>query len=115
MLEFAALIRSGKTTYDFNFQDSEERKRILDGDDEVTISKWCNECKSDCCSNFNGRILLVIGLNNSRHASMLPLIEYNYERDMYVNAQDFDALFKYMDDTMKIIFPKATGINKTSF
>ena len=52
-------------------------------------------------------IILFIGLNNSLKACETRFMKLN-ENNCYVNDQDYDGYFNYLDDTIKELLPNAS-------
>ena len=102
ILELICLLQAGKITKDFDLNKYKVRNRLQYGKDEFATIRFCKHCYSECASNFNGQLILVIGLNNSLKAEKEPFSN-EYGRSM----QDVDALFKLMDKTIAKMVPNA--------
>ena len=101
ILQLAAIIRSGAASHRRNFRSLAYTDRVLDGTETIPIVKECFSCKSNCYEDFTGKVLVVIGLNNSLKAGDVPHVKLNDATGFMKNAQRFDDLFKYMDDTFE--------------
>ena len=106
MLELAALIRASSTSRDRNFHNGAFRDRILSGRDQVPIVRWCNKCDDECFDKYTGKVLLVIGLNNTLKAGNHHNVKMGPDGHN-INAQDFEGMFKYMDETLALMLPRA--------
>ena len=55
---------------------------------------------------FEGNVLIAVGINDSMHATEMCNFKID-EHNKVVNTQNFDALFKLLDETLSKLFPKA--------
>ena len=99
MLGLAALMRTGNMTRDYRMPNV--RNRILEGRDEVPIVRWCQWCHKECYENFNGEMLIVIGLNNTLSAQESHYLRRN-ERNEYECDQ---VIFGHMGKIFIAICP----------
>ena len=99
ILELAAIIRAGAASHRRNFRSLSYTNKVLDGIETVPIVKKCFSCKTNCYEEFDGKVLVVIGVNNSLKAGDVPHVELNEATGFMKNAQRFDDLFAYMDET----------------
>ena len=96
----AAILRAGVASYARDLGEQVYRERLLTGEVEIRIVAKCGECGENCYEKFDGKALFIIGLNNTIKAPNLPFVKLNENTGFMMNAQDFDGMFKYLDDSI---------------
>ena len=82
ILELIMILRAGGLVKNLDLRDHMTRERILNGRDEIPTVRWCRLCKNECFDQFNGKILVNIGLNNAIHAADIPYLQENNQGRM---------------------------------
>ena len=96
----AALIKCGHAGYARKLGDMNFRNRVLSGQVKIPVKINCDECGGDCYGEFKGKILFIIGLNNAIKAGQYPNIKLNENTGFMMNAQKFDEMFNFLDQTI---------------
>ena len=104
LLELISILRSNKIRSDI--KDPDVRHSLVLKRTSFDWDRVCSKCGKDCAGAFEGKVVIACGINNSLHAADLPNIKLGMD-NRYVNAQNFDGLFRLLDDTMNGILPKA--------
>ena len=104
LLELISILRTNKIRPDI--KDPNIRRDLVAKKCQFEWDKKCSKCGNDCAGKFKGKVIFACGINNSLHAADLPNIKMGAD-NRYVNAQNFDGLFRLLDDTMTEILPEA--------
>ena len=104
ILELVSILRSNKIRSDIKLPNV--RLELVNKKCQFDWDKKCTKCGEDCAGVFEGKVIIACGINNSLHAADLPNIKLGAD-NRYVNAQNFDGLFRLLDATMTEVFPKA--------
>ena len=102
VIELINILQSGKLSKEWDMNKLQIRNRFQNGRDEFPTIRFCTHCYSECLEEFTGDLVLVIGLNNVLRANSPP-----YATETGLNLQDFDAMFKVLDNTCKKMAPNA--------
>ena len=78
VLTIAGLLRTGKMTRDY--RQPLTKGPILKGDEVIPINSWCQWCRTECYKAFEGKVLMIVGLNNALHASEKYNLEWMTDR-----------------------------------
>ena len=86
----------------------------------IPTDKWCTNCNSECLTEYEGRVVLAIGLNNALHGGEEPFVRFDIGNNEPRNAQVFTVNSMYFIITytellvrIKLIFEiisKNTGL-----
>ena len=87
MLELADIIRSGGLSRNRDLRNRYVREQVLSGRYIIPTTRWCTNCKSECLREFEGRVILAIGLNNALHGGEEPFVRFDLGNNEPQNAQ----------------------------
>ena len=102
ILEAICLLQAGKMSKDCDIGRCKIRNRFQVGKDEFPTIRFCKHCYGECMSNFEGRFVLVVGLNNTLKADREPFAN-EYGRSL----QDIEGMFALLDTVLGKMLPKA--------
>ena len=102
VLELICILQAGRLLNGWDLTKTHVRNRFQANRDEFPTIRFCTHCYSECANEFKGDLILVIGLNNILKAERLPFATVGGQ-----NMQDFDGMFKMLDDACKKVVPNA--------
>ena len=105
IMELICMMRSGKLSWEVDFDNMQMRNRLQMGRDEFALVRFCKHCKSECMEEFSGVLVIVIGLNNVLNADFEPNINRRGQ-----NQQNFAQLFLRLEETLQMMVPNAKVI-----
>ena len=86
-LELADIIRSGGLSRGRDLRNRVTRERVIAGRDVIPTIRWCTNCNSECLQDYEGRVILAIGLNNALHGGEEPFVRFDLGNHEPQNAQ----------------------------
>ena len=68
--------------------------------------KKCIKCNTNCMENYDGKLILICGINNSLHAADRNYLKTDAKGN-YISSQNVSELFRYLDQVLLEMLPKA--------
>ena len=102
ILELVCIMSWGKLSKELDLDKMPIRIRHQNGRDQFAKIRFCVHCRDECMETFNGKLLIVAGLNNVLKADRSPFMDNKRE-----SMQNIQKLFALMDDTLKDMLPNA--------
>ena len=78
------------------------RTRYQNGRDQFAKVRFCLHCRDECMEAFDGKCVIVAGLNNVLNADRMPFLDRRREC-----VQDIAKLYDLMDKTLADMLPNA--------
>ena len=104
-LEFINLLQSGFLSKDRDLTKTSIRTRYQSARDEFPVIRFCRHCRTECLENFEGLLIVVMGLNNCLKADIPPFALENGE-----NKQDVVQVMELLDSTISKMLPNANVV-----
>ena len=102
ILELICIMSWGKLSRELDLDRVPIRIRHQNGRDQFAKIRFCVHCKDECMENFNGKLLIVAGLNNVLKADRPPFIDQRRE-----SIQNVQKLFELLENTLNDLLPNA--------
>ena len=97
LFEFISLLRKGSLVS--QIENPKYKRDLADGRVVIPVNEKCNRCNTTCMKDFNGKLLIAVGINNSLHAADLPNLVMNANNE-YESIQDVEKIFRLIDETL---------------
>ena len=102
VLEMVCIMSWGRLAKEVDLDKMPIRIRYQNGRDQFAKVRFCLHCKGECMETFNGKLVVVAGLNNVLKADRLPFQDFRRE-----STQDIAKLYELLHKTIIDMVPNA--------
>ena len=105
LLELVCIMSWGRLAKEADLDRMPIRIRYQNGRDQFAKVRFCLHCRNECMETFNGKLIIVAGLNNVLKADRLPFLDYRRE-----STQNIAKLYELLENTLVDMVPNAEVI-----
>ena len=102
LLEMVCIMSWGRLAKEVDLDRMPIRIRYQNGRDQFAKVRFCLHCRGECMENFNGKLVVVAGLNNVLKADRLPFLDQRRE-----STQNIAKLYELLEKTLVDMVPNA--------
>ena len=102
LLELVCIMSWGRLAKEVDLDRMPIRIRYQNERDQFAKVRFCLHCRDECMESFNGKLIVVAGLNNVLKADRLPFMDHRRE-----STQNIAKLYELLDKTLEDMLPNA--------